>query len=600
MTSAIYDTRAAREALAHAGEDVAAVTWLVGQLERNTPATRTVRIGLSGNVTLDLLATFLRKHAALAGLGANIHIGPIADRIGGLRGLAAEGVDAVVILDLFDALMPALEARAEHLDPDLVHDRVDRYRAELDLALVAVADVPHVFVGTLHPISAPGADPRDAGPAVAIAAFNEVLAASAAAHSNVELIDTAALCGQIGWDRSHDLHSYRRFAAPFAPAFVDAVAREAFVRTRGFGSYFLKALILDCDGTLWGGAIGEELIGGIALAPQGGPGAIFWDVQQRLLGLQRSGVLLGLCSKNNEADVAEVFARHPHMVLRDEHIAIRRINWNSKVENLRGIANALGIGLDALVFLDDSAIECEGVRAQLPMVRTLQVPADLAAYPRLMDEMRVLFQVGRAAAEGANKTEQYRIRELAVAERANFETQDDYLASLNISVTITRNERSSAARIAELTQKSNQFNLTTRRRTEAEVLAIMASGQADVLSVHVQDRFGDSGLTGVAIVTYAGDEAAVDTFLLSCRILGRGVEDACWPAMIDAIRARACSRLVASYLPTAKNGQVREYWARVGFDLTSEDAAGRREYRLDLSAPNAIKPPVYVEVNCAF
>ncbi len=590
----------ARDALARAGDDLAAVTRLVTRVEGMVLDARTVRIGLSGNVTLDLLAPFLRKHAVLGDLQATVSLGPIADRVGGVRELAAGGVDAIVILDWFDALMPAFEARSGHLEPDLLLDRVNGYRAELDLALATAASVPRILVGTLHAMGSPATGPDAGSSAAAIAAFNEVLLGAAKAYPNVELIDTSALCARIGWERSHDPRSYRRFAAPFSPTFADALAQEVFLRSRGFDSYFLKALILDCDGTLWGGTIGEDLIGGITLAPQGNPAGIYWEAQHRLLALRRNGVLLGLCSRNNEADVAEVFTRHPHMVLRDEDITIRRINWGAKADNLREIAEALGIGLDSLVFVDDAAIECDAVRTRLPAVRVFQVPADLSTYPRMLDDIADLFQAGGPTIADTDKTAQYRIRELALADRVNFATQEAYLASLGIRVTIRLNDRASAPRIAELTQKSNQFNLTTRRRTEAEILDLMGSGLADVLSVNVQDRFGDSGLTGVAIVTFEGETAKVDSFLLSCRILGRGVEDACWPVVFDDLRARGCRRLGATYLPTAKNGQVREFWERAGFTLVRAHPDGRRDYELDLPESPDATPPPFVEVIRAY
>lgn len=582
--------------LAEAGADVGLVTRLVAEAERANPDARTVVVGLSGNVTLDLLGTFLRKHAALRGLRLETRIGPVADRVGGVAGLAAEGVDALVILDLLDALAPGLEARLELGEEGLLAARLDAYRAELELALAAAAAVPTVLVGTLHAMRPPAADPRRAALAEAVRAFNEVLAATAARHPNVGVIDTAAICAAAGWDRAHDPRSYRRFLAPFGPAFHDGLARQVALRTRGFGSYYYKALILDCDGTLWGGTVGEDLLGGIALGPGHAPGSVFWEVQHQLLGLQRRGVLLGLCSRNNEADVAEVFAHHPHMVLRDEHIAIRRVSWDAKADSLRDIAASLGIGLDALVFLDDSPFELEAVRARLPEVATVAVPADISAYPALLDELRDLFAVESLTPGSAAKTAQYRARELALAERGRFESQDAYLGSLGIRVTIRRDDTGAARRIAELTQKSNQFNLTTVRRTEAQVLELMASEEASVYSLSVEDRFGDAGLTGVAVVTLdPGGDATVDSFLLSCRILGRGIEDAAWPVLLDDLAGRGHTPVHASYLPTAKNAQVREYWDRVGFRLEGEDPEGRRRYSLALPAPRGAVPP-YVEV----
>lgn len=594
-------TPATQEALRGAGSDLAAVTRLITRLERAGSLTRTIRFGLSGNVTLDLLGTFLRKQAVLHGQRAIVRVGAFDDHVGGVRRLAGEQVDVLIILDLFDALIPAFEARVEILDSDVVRDRLDRYRAEIALTLAEATSIKHVFVGLLHPLAAPTPDEPGDEIARTIAAFNGVLVEEASQHPNVGVFDTAAICARTGWAAAHDLRSYRRFRAPFGSPLLDALAEHLFRRTRGFETYFYKALVLDGDGTLWGGSIGEDLLSGIQLEPHGTPGSIYWEVQQQILALHQRGVLLALCSRNNERDVNEVLENHPDEVLRDEHFAVKRIDWNDKTTSLRSIADTLGIGLDALVFVDDSRFEIEAVRSQLPMVRTFQVPSDLSMYPRLVSEIREIFAVESVSKESPDKTEQYRIRGLAKAERGRHESQESFLASLGIRLTIERDQPASARRIAELTQKSNQFNLTTRRRTETEILGLMRAPGSEVYSLRVEDRFGDSGLTGVAILTYEDASTAhVDTFLLSCRVLGRGAELACWPMMIELVRDRGCRTLVAEYVPTAKNKQASEFWEQVGFSLESEDVDGRRAYRLHLHPPPVARPPSYVEVIGAF
>lgn len=584
-------------ALQRASSELSEVTRLVLELERSSHLERTVTFGLSGNVTVDLLGTYLRKQALLHGHRAQIQVGNYGDHLGNAKRFAADGTDAMILLDLFDAFMPAFESRIPLLGQDVVGANADRFRSELALTLSESRGIKHVFVSLVHRLSPPNAgsasDKVDAG----VAAFNDAITDEAARFENVHLISTGALSAQLGWGNAHDVHSYQRFRAPFTPAFLDRFAEQVYRLTRGFGAYFYKALVLDGDNTLWGGILGEDLADGIKLGPYGYPGSLYWQVQQDFLSLQRRGVLLCLCSKNNPADVDEFLASHPHMVLRDEQFIAKRVNWDDKAANLESIAKDLNIGLESIVFVDDSSFECEAIRNELPMVETLQVPAKLFEYPRLVRRITELFAVDSVPTEGPTKTEQYRLLALASQDRTRHATQDDYLASLDLKVTVQRNDRASAARIAELTQKSNQFNLTTRRYTAFEVNSLMDSGNADVYSVHVADKFGDSGLTGVVIVKYVSPEtAAVDTFLLSCRVLGRRVELSFWAHVMDAARTRRCRTFVTEYLPTAKNPQVRDFWDRLGLEFVAEDPTGRRNYKVDLSTVQITPRPEHVEV----
>ena len=357
---------------------------------------------------------------------------------------------------------------------------------------------------------------------------------------------------------------------------------------RGFDSYFYKALVLDCDNTLWGGIIGEDLLEGIKLDPHSYPGRVFWQAQQSFLALERQGVLLCLCSKNNPADVDEVLDQHPSSVLRREHIAARQVNWTDKVSNLQAIARELNIGLDSLVFVDDSDFECNAVRSALPAVRVLQVPKTLSEYPRVLQEIRELFLAGGISAESRSKTAQYRQRQEALKSSAEFETNEQYLASLDLRVQLSRDDTESIARISELTLKSNQFNLTTLRQSTAEIRQRIDSGTATVYSLGVSDRFGNAGLTGVVLASWHGESAKIDAFLMSCRVIGRGVEFCFWPALADDARRRGCHVIEAEYRPTAKNAQVVDFYDRLGLQLVAE-YNGTRHYR---AALDSFKPPL--------
>ena len=588
-TSALAD-------LARAGSELSEVTRLVSELEAAESAQQTITFGITGNITTDLLGTYLRKQALLHGQRARILVGGFDDPLGSAKQFVAEGADAVILLNLADAILPAFEARIPTLGNDAIASLVESLRGQLGLTLAETRDVRQVFVSLAHRLTPPSTSGTEDEVDKAIDLINEAISAETSQFANVQAISTAGIAARLGWDRAHDWRSYERFRAPFTPAFMDEFAVQVYRSTRGFGSYFYKALVLDCDNTLWGGILGEDLAGGLKLGPHGYPGSVYWRVQQEFLALQRSGVLLCLCTKNNVAEIDSVLATHPEMVLRDEHFAAKAVNWEEKPANLIRLAEELSIGLDSLVFVDDSSFECEAVRSQLPMVRTIQVPTSLFDYPAMAAGLKDLFLVERITGESAAKTDQYRLLAETTKERGRHATEAEFLASLGLTVTVRRNDWTAVPRVSELTQKSNQFNVTTRRYTVAEIGGLMDSGDADVYSIHVADKFGDSGLTGVLILRYhTSGTATIDTFLLSCRVLGRGVETSMWALPLDTARARGCATLEAEYLPTPKNGQVRDFWDRLGLELVSEGEDGRRSYRADLGALS-IPPAPHVEV----
>jgi FkbH-like protein len=247
------------------------------------------------------------------------------------------------------------------------------------------------------------------------------------------------------------------------------------------------------------------------------------------------------------------------------------VNWRPKPDNLREIAAELNLGLDSLAFLDDSDFECESVRSQLPQVTVFQVPKNVHEYPGVVRRLAELFPEETVTTESAAKTEQYRALAEGARERATFASQGDYLASLGLVLDVRTNERGRLGRIAELINKSNQFNVTTRRYTESEVSALMDDPATPVVSLSVKDRFGDHGLVGVVVtrdeVRDATKVLVIDTFLMSCRIIGRGIEFALWGKIFGDARARGCLRVEAEYRETAKNALVRGFFGELGLPV---------------------------------
>lgn len=569
-------------ALADPGLPLAAVLRHVRAAEAGAEAAGLprLRVGLSANVTADLLATFVRRHALVRGAVAEVEQGSLDAHLDNVRAFADAGVEHLVILEVLDALGPAFEAQLPTLDPDALAAHVDRARSLLTLALgEAAGRFTSVDVVAFHRLSAPTATPASAAVDAAVATFNAMLDEVAAEHPGVRVLPLGDAIAAVGHEAAVDPRFRLRFRAPYTARACDEMARRLLLATRVGGRIRHKALVLDCDGTLWGGIVGEDGPDGIALDPHTYPGNAYWAVQHQFLALQRQGVLLCLASKNEPADVDEVLASHPAQVIRPDDVVVRKVSWDDKATSLRAIADDLGIGLDGLVFVDDSPFEIEGVRAQLPEVTTFQVPREPWAYPALAAEIAELFAAGAtrvATEEDARKTEQYRVRAAARRERARHATEAEYLRSLGLEVDVRVDERAQLPRIAQLTQKSNQFNLTTRRYTEADVAAAMDDPDAAVLSLHVRDRFGDHGLTGVLVARFGAPAAEVEAFLMSCRVIGRGVERACWRRLAALAAEHGCDELRAAYLPTRKNPQVARFWDGLGLARVAEDADGVR------------------------
>ena len=346
-----------------------------------------------------------------------------------------------------------------------------------------------------------------------------------------------------------------------------------------------KCIVLDLDNTLWGGILGEDSADNIKIG-EDYPGNTYRFFQQYLLELSRCGILLTVCSKNNEADVLEVWENHPEMVLRKEHFVAWRINWNNKADNIREIAGELNIGLDSMVFIDDNPAERELVKQVLPMVQVPDFPEQPYLYPRFTRQLTDdYFKIYRLTAEDLSKTQQYKRN----AERAHFQRQftdmTSYLRSLELELTVESMNDYNVGRMAQMTQKTNQFNLTTRRYTETDLRNFETTG-GKVLGLRVKDRFGDNGLTGLIMVVMKGDEEAViDSFLLSCRVLGKGIEEVFIRYVLNNLRRAGTRNVRALYLMTEKNIQVQNFYDKIGFQLEEVDGE-QKKYTADLEELN--------------
>lgn len=411
------------------------------------------------------------------------------------------------------------------------------------------------------------------------------------------LLDLDELAGEIGRRRFYDLRYWYSSRFPFTPEAAAELARRVVAIGSAAKVPRAKVIVLDADNTLWGGVIGEDGIDGIALGPDY-PGNVFVEFQRRLLGFQQRGLLLAMCSKNNPADVDEVLRNHPHQLLRDKHFAAMRVNWASKADNLIALAEELNLGLDAFVFVDDSDHECAEVRARLPQVEVVQVPKRAIDIPACLDHVARL-EVLSLTAEDAERTalyaqERQRQNLLGSAAQAGADAAS-HLERLGMRMRITLAPGNHLQRLAQLTQKTNQFNLTTRRYDEQRLRGFIEDSKGWLVAdFSLADMFGDSGIVGLAVLRIEGRRAELDTYLMSCRVIGRCAGEAFLQAVLRELAQRGVDEVVADHLPTAKNALVNGFLADQGF---THGADGRWHRSLVAHPPGAASAfPIAIEV----
>lgn len=398
---------------------------------------------------------------------------------------------------------------------------------------------------------------------------------------NVTLIDLNDILLQVGLDNAVDRRMLYSSKAPYSFVFWKQYATCLASIIFRFTGKLKKVLVLDCDNTLWKGILGEDGMGGIDMNAHSKVGQIFNSVQNIIKWLSERGIIIAFCSKNNLDDVQDVLDKHFDMVLREEDVVIKKINWNDKASNLREIAEELNVGIDSVVFVDDSAFEINLINEQLPQVETFLVPIALEQYPiLLLTLINQYFHITESQAD-LEKTSQYKAQARRVQARQIFGSIEDYLKSLDIKVKIKVNCEQESERIAQLTQKTNQFNLTTQRYTQAQIEELMKRSDFKVYSVSVEDKFGDMGLTAVVIVEHKQIVAHINTFLMSCRIMGRNIEFALINYIIKDLTNYNVSTIEAEYLKTLKNNPVENFYADCGFRELSHEG-DKKEYVLIL------------------
>ena len=548
-------------------------------------ARRRVRIALVGTSTTSFLASVLKLLCLRDRIEAELYEAPLGALEQTILGddLYAFQPDFVLLLvNWRDAALPDLAP-----DPSAVAARMAATYERLweRLAVRSRARILQTTFGL------PPADPCQAlaaaSPAGRVSVLREInRRLRGSAGDRVDLLDSESLAGRHPgtWDDPVEWSAARMYPSGGA---LPVLAEEIVSYMRAHLGLGRKVLAVDLDNTLWGGVVGEDGLAGIQLGPPSALGERYQDLQRYLLSLKQRGVLLAVVSKNNPEDAAAVFRRHPGAVLTLGDFAAFAANWNDKPENLRQIASSLDLALDSFVFLDDNPVERERVRTALPDVAVPEIPGEPARSIGALERGRY-FQALHISEEDRKRTESYgarrRGRELAAA----CGSVTDYLDSLDMTIREEPVDLENCSRVAQLINKTNQCNLTTRRYTVEQVRALLDADGWWFRAFRLADRFTDHGL--IAVMLVAQEEAAwrVDSWLLSCRVIGRGVEKFMFNTLLEAARRAGAASLGAEYLPTSKNAPVSTLLPSLGFE---RDAAGA--WRLDVGRARLAECPYF-------
>lgn len=557
------------------------------------------RLGLISNATTHLLVPALVATAARFGIALDCieaEYGQVMqEALSPASSLARARPDAVLIaLDHRGLPLRATPGDAEQAQATLAGclDMLHTIRAGLrgngaGLCIVqTLARPPEAQFGSLD-LALPGTLRH------LIDAFNRGLADSLAGTPDL-LLDVAGVAELVGLANWHDPTLWNMAKLPFASQFVPLYADHVSRLLAAAQGKSRRCLILDLDNTVWQGVIGDDGLEGIVIG-QGDPtGEAHLAVQQAALMLRERGIVLAVSSKNHDEIARLPFRKHQEMLLRENHIAVFQANWNDKATNIMAIADELSLGLDAMVFLDDNPAERALVRRLLPDVAVPELPADPALYARTLLAAGY-FEATVFSAEDRKRAEFYQDNAQRVALQKQAGDLDAYLASLAMTITFQPFDAAGRARITQLINKSNQFNLTTRRYSEQEVKDAELDPACFTLQVRLSDTFGDNGMISVVICRTASPATwDIDTWLMSCRVLGRKVEQAVLAELVDAARQRGIARLVGTYRPTERNRLVEDHYAKLGFTRQGDAADGAAVWTLEVATADIVNAPMQV------
>jgi FkbH-like protein len=565
------------------------------------------KLAILRSFTVEPIVPLLRAEAFAYGIDLDVHVGDfntyVQDLLDANSPLYRFAPDAVVLAVRGDAAAPELYSGFADLSSEAAQQATERAIGSYGQCIAAFRNKSQASL-IIHLLERPSPpsfgvldSQSDSGQSGLIQRINNELRRLARENRGVYVLDYDALVARYGAKNWHDERKWLMARLPISADHLLPMAKEWMRFVAPLSGRMAKAVVVDLDNTLWGGVIGEDGMAGIKIGPEY-PGAAYQALQRALLDISRRGILLAICSKNNLDDAMEALEKHPGMLLRPKDFAAIRINWTDKAQNLREIAQELNIGIDSLAFLDDNYFEREQVRGAFPEVTVIDVSQNPMEYAAAVRDCPV-FERLTLSAEDQNRTTMYAEQRSRSEAEESFQTKEDFFRYLEQEADLEPVNELTLARVAQLTQKTNQFNLTTRRYTEQQIVDFTTRPDWHVFSIKVRDRFGDHGLVGVAIAhdQTEGDHGKlceIDTFLLSCRVIGRTVETALLAYIADSARRRGCKRLVGWFFPTKKNAAARDFYQQHGL-VKQEQNESDSLWVLDLTN-SSLRSPDWIKL----
>lgn len=567
----------------------------------------TLRISILRNIMLETIESYLRYSAYRMGFNASVHFGEydniFQEAMGKCEDLLNNKLDCVMVFMSMESLSVDLTRNFNKLNAEQKDTEIQRIEEHIQVILHGIRRQTNAMIlwhGFEHPVypSLGIWDNRDENGQIAIVKkLNSYLCAILRENVNAYFVDTMLCVTRVGSKKFYDMRFWHIGRAPFSKEALCEITVEDSKYIRSLKGKNKKCLVLDCDNTLWGGIIDEDGLSGIKL-DKSHPGSAYYEFQQEIVNLYNRGIIIALCSKNNEEVVWEVFRNHPDMVLKEEHIASAQINWRDKASNLRQISEDLNIGLDSIVFVDDSEFEVNFVRQMLPEVEVIHLPEGQAVEYRNILVSCGLFDTLTLSEEDRKRGTMYNAEVSRKKIKSQISDMITYYRSLKMVVDISFADEFTIPRIAQQTQKTNQFNLTTHRYNEAHIKHFIDQSNYDVICLKLTDKFCDSGIVGTCIIRYDGDIAIFDSFLLSCRVLGRGVEEAFLLQAIKLAKKRGCRLAVGEYYATSRNSQVEFFYSKYGIEQVNNNKEnGKRIFHIDLTQELKEEPAYFKEIN---
>lgn len=540
------------------------------------------KLAILRSFTIEPIVALLRAEAFVYGIDLDVHVGDfntyVQDLLDSNSSLYRFGPDAVLLAVRGEAAAPELYSKFADISAEAARQASERAIRSYEQWISAFRRNSQAAL-ILHSLERPSRPSfgvldgqSEAGQSGLIQRINGELRRITGSNRGIYVLDYDALVARFGIERWNDERKWLTARLPISADHLLPLAKEWLRFVMPLSGRIAKALVVDLDNTLWGGIIGEDGMAGIKIGPEY-PGAAYQSLQRALLDLSRRGILLAICSKNNLDDAMEALEKHSGMLVRAKDFAAIRVNWTDKVQNLREIAQELNIGIDSLAFLDDNYFEREQVRAALPEVTVIEISQNPMEYAAAVRDCPV-FERLTLSAEDQQRTAMYAEQRTRIEAEQKFQTKEDFFRYLEQEADLAPVNDLTVARVAQLTQKTNQFNLTTRRYTEQQIGEMATRPDWHVFSIKVCDRFGDHGLVGVAIAHDQGDQCEIDTFLLSCRVIGRTVETALLGYIAESAQQRGCKRLVGWFLPTKKNAPARDFYQQHGFVKREQNESG--------------------------